>query len=270
MFEAAKGSPWACTGLYDHSASELPDGEQKLTARRWTNVSELVRYRFRDNRAADSAVLCTQLVLRCANALNRSQNNLHVYVSDTSVSLQFAALGTENVAEVLRLSEQSLPLSDEDSAKLLGMVNPAIQSPKLHGNNGAKAGLSVLRWLAGPVAKATKAAPVRRVNKSARSGTDRSARARGTSGWEDAYTSAAAGERAADLDLGGASSTVSQVYTRCAAATPAMEQTKTCGAHNGQGLEHQDAGVSPVACATAERKKWFLAHLPVNHLKRTT
>ena len=160
-------------------------------------------------RDADPTIRCTQLVLRCANALNRSQKNLPVYVSDASVSLQFAALGSENVAEILRLSEKSLPLSDEDSAKLLGMVNPAIQSPKLHGNNGAKAGLSVLRWLAGPVAKATKAAPVRRVNKSARSGTDRSARAQGTSGWEaslvDAYTSAAAGKRAADLDLGGAS-----------------------------------------------------------------
>ena len=124
MFEAAKGSPWACTGLDDHSASELPDGEQKLTARRWTNVSELVRYRFRDNRAADSAVLCTQLVLRCANALKRSPSNLHVYVSDTSVSLQLAALGTENVAEVLKLSEKSRPLSDEDSAKLLGHGQP--------------------------------------------------------------------------------------------------------------------------------------------------
>ena len=148
-------------------------------------------------------------MLRCANALNRSQKNLHVYVSDSSVSLQFAALGTENVAEVLRLSEKSLPLSDEDSAKLLGMVNPAIHSPKLHGNNGAKAGLSVLRWLAGPGANATKAAPVRRVDKSTHSGADRKARARDSSAWEaslvDAYTSAAAGARAADPDLGGTS-----------------------------------------------------------------
>eukprot|EP01043_Picozoa_sp_COSAG02_P005479 COSAG02_NODE_148_length_33809_cov_158.369594_23_plen_1464_part_00 len=160
-------------------------------------------------RDADPTIRCTQLVLRCANALNRSQKNLPVYVSDASVSLQFAALGSENVAKILRLSEKSLPMSDEDASQLLGIVNPAVRSPKLNGNNGAKAALSVLKWLAGPVAKAAKAAPVRRPGGSARSGAQRKARAQDTSAWEasiaDAYTSAAAKARAADPELGGAS-----------------------------------------------------------------
>ena len=67
----------------------------------------------------------------------------------------------------------------------------------------------MLKWLAGSVAKAAKAAPVRRPGGSARSGAQRKAQARDTSAWEaslvDAYTSAAAKARAADPDVGGAS-----------------------------------------------------------------
>ena len=125
------GTGWACTGLDDQSASELPDGEQKVTARRWA-----------------------KLVLRCATALKRSQSNISsCYITDPSIALQLTALGAEHAAEILELSEKELPLSSQDGARVLELVNPAIKSGKLQGNNGAKAGLSAIRWLAGSAAK---------------------------------------------------------------------------------------------------------------------
>ena len=127
---------WRATEMNMARASELPDSDQEHLARAWG-----------------------ALVTRCAKALGRSPQNLPVYTSPSSLSKQLAALGSDNVAEILRLAE--LPAASEGGSGLseaegqwtLGAIQDALAQPGVQkgdgSNNGARAGLAAVKWIAG-------------------------------------------------------------------------------------------------------------------------
>ena len=93
-----------------------------------------------------------QLVLRCARALKRSSANLPVYVSEVAIGLQRKTLGEEAMEKILALSvkEWNEGVLDEDEKNFINdTLSRAIKSPSLEKQNGAKAALSVVKYIAG-------------------------------------------------------------------------------------------------------------------------
>ena len=95
----------------------------------------------------------TQLVLRCAKALGRSANNLPVYTSESSIALQVGAIGGEAAAKILALSkkeqEEESELDDEEKTYIVETLDDGRQSTALFNQNGAKAALAVVKYIAG-------------------------------------------------------------------------------------------------------------------------
>ena len=93
-----------------------------------------------------------QLVLRCARALKRSSANLPVYVSEAAIGLQRKTLGEETMEKILALSVKEWNegvLEEEEKNFINDTLSRAIKSPSLEKQNGAKAALSVVKYIAG-------------------------------------------------------------------------------------------------------------------------
>ena len=95
----------------------------------------------------------TELVLRCAKALGRSASNLPVYTSESSIALQVEAIGGEAVTKILALSrkeqEGGTELNDGEKRYIVETLDGGRQSTTLVNQNGAKAALAVVKFIAG-------------------------------------------------------------------------------------------------------------------------
>ena len=94
----------------------------------------------------------TELVLRCAKALGRSASNLPVYTSESSIALQIEAIGGEAVAKILALGrkeQEGTELDDGEKSYIVETLDGGRQSTTLVNQNGAKAALAVVKFIAG-------------------------------------------------------------------------------------------------------------------------
>ena len=126
FFEREGEGAWECWGLDEQRASEQRDSGAELNKRLWA-----------------------KLVEKCARALKRAASNLPVYTSPSSIELQVSALGAEAVAKILELSRSEGELSEEDKDYVIESLTRAGRSSSLNTNNGAKAALNSVKYIAG-------------------------------------------------------------------------------------------------------------------------
>lgn len=108
-----------------------------------------------------------QLVIRCARALKRSAKNLPVYVSEGAIKLQLAVLGDEAVGKILALGEvaKERELTEEESKYVVETLAKGIKHSSLSSQNGAKAALNAVKYIAGASRVAGSSGGVRKPKK---------------------------------------------------------------------------------------------------------
>eukprot|EP01043_Picozoa_sp_COSAG02_P002080 COSAG02_NODE_46_length_45443_cov_36.731497_32_plen_1137_part_00 len=92
-----------------------------------------------------------QLVIHCARALKRSAKNLPVYVSEPAIKLQLAVLGDDAVGKILALggASKERELTEEESKYVVETLAKGIKHSSLSSQNGAKAALNAVKYIAG-------------------------------------------------------------------------------------------------------------------------
>jgi hypothetical protein len=73
--------------------------------------------------------------------------NLPVYIAESSIELQLAALGAPAMQKILALGKKEGELDEAEKIYIIETLQKAMRKPSREGTNGAKAALNVVKHL---------------------------------------------------------------------------------------------------------------------------